>query len=174
MYPETTHEQAEALLKTAAFAPYLVHVDGQDFTLTARLALCGTMGIPVDGEYVFQDAYAVIFEGGKWGPATIYLSASPLERIRAHWDGYIAAHKPEASAPTKSDWQPRVGEKVHFPRGMFGMWRGTVRRLYLARGGWGTPKGMLLTDITFVGANGQGYTHRRVPVSTLKRLTETL
>jgi hypothetical protein len=47
---------------------------------------------------------------------------------------------------------PKIGEKVYFPRGMFGQWFGTLRRVYKGRGR--NARLGLLAEVSYTRANG--------------------
>lgn len=182
-FPATTAEQAQALLGRPEMTPFAI--DGH--TLTAKLVERGVQPVvrEVEGrmKWVEEPAFEVHFEGGKWGPHTLRCSVSSPERILAHWSGYKTAHIQDLerrqglrSAPAgqvlpKHRWEPKVGDRVYFSRGMFGMWRGRIKRLYTAtRGCLSYRKGTFLAEIAFTGANGRPYTYRSVQVKSITHL----
>lgn len=182
MFPETTREQAEQLVTSFGYG---VQVGDKGYNLYAEIVEAGIqpVALEVDGKWTWceQPAYNVVFKGGKWGEHTLRLATSSVERIRAHWEGYVAAHTQEAErkeklalVPSGTRYQPKVwvakvGDRVFFPRGMFGKWQGSIVRLYEARGHIGVKKGTVLCDVTCVGRNGKMYHYRRVPVASLTK-----
>jgi hypothetical protein len=181
MTDSTTPAQAQNLLLTAEFRPF--QVDGR--TLTARVVEDGTRDVilKVDGHHRWTKtpAYFMVFEGGRWGAYRMPLAVSSLERLRGHWDGYKAAHTQHvarvaemAQVPAGTTYKPEVwkvaaGDRVFFPRGMFGMWQGRVTRVYQARGTLGLRKGTTMVDVTCSGANGRSYSYKRIQASHLTR-----
>lgn len=60
-----------------------------------------------------------LFHSDATGDHTLSVKASDAARLRAHWDGFMES-QPDA-------WKlPRVGERVTFMRGQYGLWSGTV------------------------------------------------
>ncbi len=67
----------------------------------------------------------------------------------------------------------RVGQRVHFQRGMFGQWEGRVERFYKSRG-WGTcgfDAGKLFAVVSFRLKNGKSG-EARVRADHLKPIQE--
>jgi hypothetical protein len=184
MTDSTTPAEAAALLKTPEFKAF--EIDG--LILTARVVLDGMRDviIKVDGKnrWAQTPQYFMVFEGGKWGSHRIGLEVSSPERLRGHWDGYKQAHQQEAARRASALQQPagarykpevwviKVGDRVFFHRGMFGLWMGKVTRVYEAAGmrkPGGYPKGTILVDLVCKGANGRRYEYKRYNASTLTR-----
>jgi hypothetical protein len=86
------------------------------------------------------------------------------EQKLENFDASPAAADARANAEPKSIWEPKVGDKAFFFRGMFGLTKGTIRRLYLARGSVGLCKNTLLAEVSFTGRNGKAYLRRGVVV----------
>jgi len=183
-YPETTREQAEALLKSSDFNPVRAEVDGKEYRLSARVVEDEVMSVTdgTDGyvSYVVTPALKVSFLGGKWGEVSLSCDTSTVARIRAHWEGFKQAHFQaneraaalalrSAPSPKPQGWKPQVGDKCFFPRGMYGKWRGTIRSMRLSRGSAYADKGEVVVDISFTGRNGKRYVYDGVP---LKELTQ--
>jgi len=72
----------------------------------SRQAFGGTIKAKVEQKWSTDDP-AVVFTGGKYGEAQIWLSVSPEARIRAHFAGYCAANGLALA--------PHVGQGVVFP-----------------------------------------------------------
>lgn len=95
--------------------------------------------------------YAVVFTGGRWGEAQIWLSVSSDERIIAHFEGYCVANN---LAP-----RPNVGDKVLFPSGSSstGWRRGKV-----------VSVGPKRATVTYRFKNGREAAPKSVPIQYLR------
>lgn len=61
-----------------------------------------------------------------------------------------------------------VGDKVNFPRGMFGVWAGKVRKLYQSKGAFAVPIGTPMALVSYQRKNGS-FGRARVRVDVLTR-----
>ena len=93
----------------------------------------------------------MVFEGGKWGPHSLALSATSPKRAEIHWRGYAEAN---------GLFAPEVGETVIFPSpsAPSGRRRGKVVKVGPKRatviyrfkhGGKAAPKAVPFQDLVF-------------------------
>lgn len=178
-FPQTTVQQARRLVNS--FAPFLVYVGAQGFTLSARVVEAGMQPVArrVRGKltWVEEPAFNVVFEGGKWGTHTLSCSTSSTERIAAHWAGYKEAHTQEATridrvvplepAAALRGWMPKVGDVAWFSHGMFGKWQGRIRAIRISRRTRDLVAGERVADVSFKGSNGRLYMRKGAPLKSL-------
>lgn len=80
------------------------------------------------------------------------------QKLEAFDSSPAAADAAAQAQPARTIWRPKVGDKAFFTRGMFGIWKCTIRRLYQSRGDrYGFGRGEWLAEVSFAGRNGRHY-----------------
>lgn len=76
------------------------HIESSLTEETARAIACTLVFGVQDPKHPHRNAFilsahvrdgAIVFTGGKFGDASIWVNVSSKERVLAHWDGYVAA-----------------------------------------------------------------------------------
>jgi hypothetical protein len=60
------------------------------YSLAASLKATAATGATLTAEV---NAGRVVFKGGRYGEASLDATCSTVERVKAHWSGYVAANE---------------------------------------------------------------------------------